>query len=49
MEDCRLRLAPARGRILPNVSRELLAGGTGVDAIGATIRRLNSEARGLLA
>ncbi|OFZ99979.1 MAG: orotidine 5'-phosphate decarboxylase [Betaproteobacteria bacterium RIFCSPLOWO2_02_FULL_62_17] len=49
MEDCRVRLAPARGRILPNVSRELIAGGSSAAAIGATIRRLNSEARGLLA
>ena len=49
MEDCRVRLAPARGRILPNVSRELLAGGGSAAAIGATIRRLNHEARGLLA
>ena len=49
LEDCRVRLAPARGRILPNVSRELLAQGTSAEAIGATIRRLNAEARALLA
>ena len=49
IDDCRVRMASARGRILPNVSRELLAAGAGVDAIGATIRRLNSEARALLA
>ncbi len=49
MEDCRVRLAPARGRILPNVSRELIAAGTSADAIGASIRRLNQEARALLA
>lgn len=49
MEDCRVRLAPARGRILPNVSRELIAAGTTAAAIGATIRRLNDAARALLA
>lgn len=48
IEDCRVRMASARGRILPNVSRELLAGGAGAAAIGATIRRLNQEARALL-
>ena len=47
--DCRVRMAAARGRILPNVSRELIAKGTTAEAIGATIRRLNSEARALLA
>lgn len=49
IEDCRVRMASARGRILPNVSRELIAGGTSAEAIGATIRRLNQEARALLA
>ena len=32
MEDCRVRLAPARGRILPNVSRELIGKGTTAEA-----------------
>ncbi|MFM9968340.1 MAG: orotidine-5'-phosphate decarboxylase [Burkholderiales bacterium] len=49
IEDCRVRMASARGRILPNVSRELIAGGVSAEAIGATIKRLNSEARALLA
>ena len=49
IDDCRVRMATARGRILPNVSRELIAGGTTADAIGATIRRLNQDARALLA
>ena len=49
LEDCRVRMAAARGRILPNVSRELIAKGTTAEAIGATIRKLNSEARALLA
>jgi len=49
INDCRVRMATARGRILPNVSRELIAAGTTADAIGATIRRLNQDARALLA
>jgi len=49
INDCRVRMATARGRILPNVSRELIAGGTTADAIGGTIRRLNQDARALLA
>ncbi len=49
LEDCRVRLGAARGRILPNVSRELIAKGTSLEAIGASIRQLNDAARALLA
>lgn len=48
LDDCRTRLAPALGRILPNVSRELIGKGTTPEAIGATIRQLNADGRAKL-
>jgi hypothetical protein len=37
----------ARGRVLANVSRAIVAGGGDTAAIGAAIARLNDESRAL--
>jgi orotidine-5'-phosphate decarboxylase len=46
--DVRTRMASARGRVLPSVSRAVLANGTNLDDIRKTIRALKDEARALL-
>ena len=46
-DDVRRRMPNARGRILASVSRAILKGGTDKTAIGATIRALQVDARGL--
>jgi NAD(P)H-flavin reductase len=38
----------ARGRVLPNVSRAILANGTGLSEIRSTIRALQEQTRALL-
>jgi orotidine-5'-phosphate decarboxylase len=42
------RMPAARGRVLPNVSRAILANGGGASEIAATIRALQEQARALL-
>lgn len=48
LEDVRERMAQARGRVLPSVSRALLAGGTELSALRSTLRKLRENARELL-
>ena len=48
MADVLARMPNARGRVLPNVSRAILANGGGMSEIGATIRALQELARQLL-
>lgn len=48
MDDVLTRMPNARGRVLPNVSRAILANGPGSDQIAATIRSLQEQARKLL-
>jgi orotidine-5'-phosphate decarboxylase len=48
MQDVLMRMPSARGRVLPNVSRAILANGGGVDDIRATLRSLQEQARALL-
>jgi orotidine-5'-phosphate decarboxylase len=45
MADIARRMPAARGRVLANVSRAILAGGGDTGAIGAAIARLNDESR----
>ena len=47
MEDIRARMPQARGRILANVSRAILANGTSVAEIRTTIRELQRQAANL--
>jgi orotidine-5'-phosphate decarboxylase len=47
MDDIRARMPQARGRILANVSRAILANGTGVADIRTTIRELQRQAANL--
>ncbi|HEY8538815.1 MAG TPA: orotidine-5'-phosphate decarboxylase [Steroidobacteraceae bacterium] len=47
MQDLRTRMPNARGRILANVSRAILANGTTVSEIRTTIKALQSQAEGL--
>lgn len=48
MQDIARRMPAARGRVLPNVSRAILANGAARDEIRATIRALQDQARTLL-
>ena len=48
LEDVRVRMPQALGRVLPNVSRAILAGGCGPNELRATIRALRQRARELL-
>ena len=48
MQDVLKRMPPARGRVLPNVSRAILANGGSVADIRTTIRGLQDQARELL-
>jgi orotidine-5'-phosphate decarboxylase len=48
MTDVLARMPNARGRVLPNVSRAILANGGGQSEIAATIRALQDQARQLL-
>lgn len=48
MQDVLKRMPSARGRVLPNVSRAILANGGTVADLRATIRGLQDQARGLL-
>jgi orotidine-5'-phosphate decarboxylase len=48
IEDVLQRMPNARGRVLPNVSRAILANGSAPDQIAATIRALQEQARKLL-
>jgi orotidine-5'-phosphate decarboxylase len=48
MDDVLRRMPAARGRVLPNVSRAILANGGGASEIAATIRALQEQARALL-
>ncbi len=48
MADVLKRMPAARGRVLPNVSRAILANGTTGDEIRTTIRTLQEQARTLL-
>ncbi len=48
IDDVITRMPAARGRVLPNVSRAILANGTQKDEIAATIRALQDQARKLL-
>lgn len=48
IQDVLKRMPSARGRVLPNVSRAILANGGGVADIRATIRSLQDQARELL-
>jgi orotidine-5'-phosphate decarboxylase len=47
MDDIRARMPQARGRILANVSRAILANGTSVSEIRGTIRELQRQAANL--
>jgi orotidine-5'-phosphate decarboxylase len=47
MADIAQRMPAARGRVLANVSRAIVAGGGDAAAIGAAIARLNDETRAL--
>lgn len=47
IEDIRARMPDARGRILPSVSRAILANGAAVSDIGTAIRELQHQARAL--
>ena len=48
MQDVLKRMPAARGRVLPNVSRAILANGTSEADIRATITALQEQARSLL-
>jgi orotidine-5'-phosphate decarboxylase len=48
MQDVLARMPAARGRVLPNVSRAILANGVGADQIATTIRSLKAQANALL-
>jgi orotidine-5'-phosphate decarboxylase len=48
MQDVLRRMPSARGRVLPNVSRAILANGGGLDDIRSTLRNLQEQARILL-
>lgn len=48
IQDVVRRMPGARGRVLPNVSRAILANGGAPGDIGATIRALQDQARALL-
>jgi orotidine-5'-phosphate decarboxylase len=48
LEDVLRRMPSARGRVLPNVSRAILANGSGTSEIRTTIRSLQDQARILL-
>jgi orotidine-5'-phosphate decarboxylase len=48
LQDVLARMPAARGRVLPNVSRAILANGAAAGEIGATLRSLQDQARGLL-
>jgi orotidine-5'-phosphate decarboxylase len=48
LQDVLSRMPSARGRVLPNVSRAILANGGGVTDIRATIRAMQDQARALL-
>jgi len=48
LEDVRVRMLQARGRILPSVSRAVLANGYGLSELRSTIRQLKEQARELL-
>ncbi|MFC4310611.1 orotidine-5'-phosphate decarboxylase [Steroidobacter flavus] len=48
IQDVLKRMPSARGRVLPNVSRAILANGGGVSEIRTTIRSLQEQARELL-
>jgi len=48
MQDVLKRMPSARGRVLPNVSRAILANGGSVSDIRTTIRSLQNQARELL-
>lgn len=48
MDDILARMPNARGRVLPNVSRAILANGAAPDQIATTIRALQEQARKLL-
>jgi orotidine-5'-phosphate decarboxylase len=48
LEDVRARMPQALGRVLPNVSRAILAGGSSPDELRATIGSLKERARELL-
>jgi len=48
MQDVLKRMPAAKGRVLPNVSRAILANGTSADDIRRTIRALQAQARDLL-
>lgn len=48
IEDVLTRMPAARGRVLPNVSRAVLANGSSASDIRATIRALQTQARDLL-
>jgi orotidine-5'-phosphate decarboxylase len=48
MRDIAVRMPNAKGRVLANVSRAILAGGSTPSDIGVTVRALQDEARQLL-
>ena len=48
IQDVLARMPAARGRVLPNVSRAILANGSSAGEIGTTIRALQEQARALL-
>lgn len=48
LKDVSTRMPAARGRVLPNVSRAILANGASVDQIRSTIRAMQEQARELL-
>ncbi len=48
MQDVLKRMPAAKGRVLPNVSRAILANGTSGEEIRTTIRTLQQQARALL-
>jgi orotidine-5'-phosphate decarboxylase len=48
LQDVLLRMPSARGRVLPNVSRAILANGTGSAELRTTLRALQAQARDLL-
>jgi orotidine-5'-phosphate decarboxylase len=48
MQDVLMRMPAARGRVLPNVSRAILANGVSKEQISTTIRSLKEQANTLL-
>jgi orotidine-5'-phosphate decarboxylase len=48
MQDVLARMPAGRGRVLPNVSRAILANGSGREEIRTTIASLQEQARSLL-